>query len=63
METNVPGLYVAGVLAAGARIGKLFIENGRLHAVAIVKHVLALKGSAPAAPLHAPGLRRFQDGD
>jgi thioredoxin reductase (NADPH) len=63
METNVPGLYVAGVVAAGIDIGKLFIENGRLHAVAIVKHLLARRGTAPAAPLAAPEIRRFQDGD
>ncbi len=63
METNVPGLYVAGVVAAGVEIGKLFIENGRLHAVAIVKHLLARSGTAAAAPLGAPELRRFQDGD
>ena len=63
METNVPGLYVAGVVAAGKEIGKLFIENGRLHAVAVVKHLLASRGTAPAAPLAAPRIRRFQDGD
>ena len=63
METSVPGLYVAGVVAAGIEIGKLFIENGRLHAVAIVKHILAQRGAAPAAPLAAPAIQRFQDGD
>jgi thioredoxin reductase (NADPH) len=63
METSVPGLYVAGVVAAGIDIGKLFIENGRLHAVAIVKHLLARRGAAPAKPLSAPEIRRFQDGD
>ncbi len=63
METSAPGLYVAGVVAAGIEIGKLFIENGRLHAVAIVKHILARRGSAPSAPLAAPALRDFQDGD
>ncbi|MGE5717720.1 MAG: YpdA family putative bacillithiol disulfide reductase [Acidobacteriota bacterium] len=63
METNVPGLYVAGVVAAGAQIGTLFIENGRLHAVAVVKHLLKRLGSAPVAPLAAPRIRRFQDGD
>ncbi|HEX5854400.1 MAG TPA: YpdA family putative bacillithiol disulfide reductase [Thermoanaerobaculia bacterium] len=63
METNVQGLYVAGVIAAGVEIGKLFIENGRLHAVAIVKHLLARRGAAPSAPLGAPEIRRFQDGD
>ncbi|MCM3877920.1 MAG: NAD(P)-binding domain-containing protein, partial [Thermoanaerobaculia bacterium] len=63
METGVPGLYVAGVVAAGIEIGKLFIENGRLHAVAIVKHILERRGAAPAAPLAAPEIRRFRDGD
>ena len=63
METSVPGLYVAGVVAAGIEIGKLFIENGRLHAVAIVKHILATRGAAPATRLAAPELKKFQDGD
>ena len=63
METNVPGLYVAGVVAAGVEIGKLFIENGRVHAVQIVKHILASEGRSPAGPLAAPPLKRFQDGD
>jgi thioredoxin reductase (NADPH) len=63
METNVPGLYVAGVVAAGIEIGTLFIENGRAHAVAIVKHILARRGAVPAAPLAAPPIREFRDGD
>ena len=41
METNVPGLYVAGVVAAGRHIGRLFIENGRAHAAQIVRHLVA----------------------
>lgn len=31
METNVPGIYVAGVLAAGNNANEIFIENGRFH--------------------------------
>ncbi len=31
LETNVPGLYLAGVLVAGSRSGEIFIENGRFH--------------------------------
>jgi thioredoxin reductase (NADPH) len=31
METNVPGLYIAGVMAAGYDANVIFIENGRLH--------------------------------
>src|SRR3989449_9989626 len=31
METNVPGVYIAGVLASGLDANKIFIENGREH--------------------------------
>jgi thioredoxin reductase (NADPH) len=31
METNVPGVFIAGVLAAGNNANKIFIENGRAH--------------------------------
>jgi len=31
METNVPGIFVAGVLAAGFDANRIFIENGKLH--------------------------------
>ncbi len=35
METNVPGIYVAGVLTAGYDANKIFIENGKLHGARI----------------------------
>ena len=38
METNVPGLYIAGVIAAGHDANKIFIENGREHGGLIVAH-------------------------
>jgi thioredoxin reductase (NADPH) len=41
METNVPGLYLAGVVAAGHDANKIFIENGREHGARIVAHRLA----------------------
>ena len=31
LESNVPGLYLAGVIVAGARTNEIFIENGRFH--------------------------------
>ncbi|CAM3058999.1 YpdA family putative bacillithiol disulfide reductase [Filibacter tadaridae] len=31
METNIEGLYIAGVIAAGNNANEIFIENGRLH--------------------------------
>jgi thioredoxin reductase (NADPH) len=40
METNVPGLYIAGVIAAGHDANKIFIENGREHGELIVAHRL-----------------------
>jgi thioredoxin reductase (NADPH) len=36
METDVPGVYIAGVLAAGNNANKIFIENGRAHGGQIV---------------------------
>jgi thioredoxin reductase (NADPH) len=39
METNVPGVYVAGVLASGFDANKIFIENGREHGGRICEHI------------------------
>jgi thioredoxin reductase (NADPH) len=36
METNVPGVFIAGVIAAGNDANKVFIENGREHGARIV---------------------------
>lgn len=41
METNVKGLYLAGVVCGGLDTHKLFIENSRIHAEMIVKNILA----------------------
>ncbi len=43
METAVPGLYVAGVMAAGRDGNRIFIENGRKHGARIVRHVAETK--------------------
>ena len=48
LETNVPGLYIAGVLVAGYDANKVFIENGRFHGDRVVAHILGR--SAPAEP-------------
>ncbi len=37
LETNVPGLYVAGVVVGGTQTGEIFIENGRFHGKQIIK--------------------------
>ena len=39
METNVPGVYIAGVLSSGFDANKIFIENGREHGGRICDHI------------------------
>lgn len=39
METNVPGLYLAGVICGGMETHKWFIENSRDHARLILDHI------------------------
>jgi thioredoxin reductase (NADPH) len=41
METNVKGIYLAGVICGGLKTNKWFIENSRLHAQDIVRHFLS----------------------
>jgi len=38
-ETNIEGLYLAGVICGGMKTGKWFIENSRYHAVNIFNHM------------------------
>lgn len=40
LETNVPGLFVAGAITAGSDTNQIFIENGRFHGATIVKAIL-----------------------
>ena len=40
METNVDGLYLAGVICGGMETHKWFIENSRIHAKMIVEDVI-----------------------
>jgi thioredoxin reductase (NADPH) len=37
LETNVPGLYVAGVVISGRHTNEVFIENGRFHGKQIIE--------------------------
>ncbi|HET9440080.1 MAG TPA: YpdA family putative bacillithiol disulfide reductase [Longimicrobiales bacterium] len=41
MQTNVSGVFIAGVIAAGLNANKIFIENGREHGPKIVAAVTA----------------------
>jgi thioredoxin reductase (NADPH) len=42
LETNVPGLFIAGVVTAGFDANKVFIENGRYHGDRIVAKLKGL---------------------
>lgn len=46
LESNVPGLYLAGVVIGGRHTSEIFIENGRFHGKQIIN---ALKGKSTAA--------------
>jgi thioredoxin reductase (NADPH) len=41
METNIKGVYLAGVICGGMETHKWFIENSRIHAKMIVKNILS----------------------
>ncbi|MEK8214313.1 YpdA family putative bacillithiol disulfide reductase [Paenibacillus sp. FSL L8-0463] len=41
METNIPGLYVAGVIASGRNANEVFIETGRGHGKLIADHIIS----------------------
>jgi thioredoxin reductase (NADPH) len=46
MQTPVPGVFIAGVLASGNDANKIFIENGRDHGAIIVRELLRNGGKA-----------------
>jgi thioredoxin reductase (NADPH) len=54
LQTDVPGVYIAGVIAAGYDANRIFIENGREHGRLIVAHRL----EAGRRPVRTPMTRR-----
>src|SRR5580704_11730327 len=53
LETNIPGIYVAGVVVGGLHTGDIFIENGRFHGREIIAAMTGkgrIKEKAPVAP-------------
>jgi thioredoxin reductase (NADPH) len=56
LESNVPGLYLAGVVVAGERTNEIFIENGRFHgdliAADLARKMQHVDAAQPVAPLH-----------
>jgi thioredoxin reductase (NADPH) len=52
LESNVPGIYVAGVIVAGSRTSEIFIENGRFHGKQIAAHLRqTFRGDAQTAEM------------
>lgn len=49
METNVKGVYLAGVICGGLKTNSWFIENSRVHAEMILDHIIAQKSVATHA--------------
>lgn len=47
METNVPGVFIAGVIAAVSRANEIFIENGRFHGVKIAEVIAKRVNKSP----------------
>lgn len=43
METNIPGLYLAGVVCGGMNTHVWFIENSRVHASTIIRNIVDRK--------------------
>jgi thioredoxin reductase (NADPH) len=44
LESNVPGIYLAGVIVAGSRTNEIFIENGRFHGALIARALATRAG-------------------
>lgn len=49
LETDVPGVFIAGVVVAGYDANKVFIENGRYHGDRIVARLLGRAAPQPPA--------------
>ncbi|AXT58234.1 YpdA family putative bacillithiol disulfide reductase [Aquimarina sp. AD1] len=45
MESNISGLYLAGVICGGMDTHVWFIENSRIHAKTIIKHIISNQSS------------------
>ena len=55
LESNIPGIYLAGVIVGGENTSQIFIENGRFHGKQIIT-AMAGKGRLDAVePVAPPG--------
>lgn len=55
LETNIPGMYVAGVVVGGKHTSDIFIENGRFHGRQIVAAMAGKARITEPAPVAPPG--------
>ena len=55
LESNVPGIYLAGVIVGGMRTGEIFIENGRFHGRQIIAAMTGKGSLAEKPPVSPPG--------
>jgi thioredoxin reductase (NADPH) len=55
LETNVPGIFVAGVVVGGLKTSDIFIENGRFHGRQIISAMTGKGSLHEAAPVAPPG--------
>ena len=49
LESNVPGIHLAGVVIGGRHTGEIFIENGRFHGKQIIEALTSKRKSAESA--------------
>ena len=66
LETNVPGIYLAGVVVAGNRTNEIFIENGRFHGREIALDISRKVGGStilPAEPSSGPTAGKLQSAE
>jgi thioredoxin reductase (NADPH) len=55
LETNVPGIYVAGVVVGGLQTSRIFIENGRFHGRQIIAAIAGTGKLSDREPVAPPG--------
>jgi thioredoxin reductase (NADPH) len=54
-ESNVPGIYLAGVVVGGMNTSEIFIENGRFHGRQIIAAITGKGRINEPAPVAPPG--------
>jgi len=55
LESNVPGIYLAGVIVGGKETGEIFIENGRFHGRQIAAAMTGKGSLEERPPVSPPG--------